>query len=308
MSELIIFLGVVTAILIGANSSGNCVGPGIGCGAYSRKFAIGLLVIFVSAGILVEGSKMVGAVEGGILGGAVSTTAVAFALLSALAAMAVATYFKMPVSSSQPLAVSFALSAFLAGSAVNFAFVGKIFATWLLTPVASGILAALIYAGYFRFRKHLRAASRNSVSYVLLILSSAYAAYALGANTNGFLISIMEAVPADVGLVYAVNVLAMVAGIVFLSGGVTKTIGGGIADMGLMTAMSAQFAAALIMHFFTQFHIPVSLSQAVVGGVAGIGIAYGSHGMTIRQLKQIVDWWVFTPLIAAVAAFGLYLI
>jgi PiT family inorganic phosphate transporter len=49
--------------------------------------------------------------------------------------------------------------------------------------------------------------------------------------------------------------------------------------------------------------VPVSSSQAVVGGIIGIGLAKGGHNIRIAVLGRISSGWVATPVISAVIAF-----
>ena len=87
---------------------------------------------------------------------------------------------------------------------------------------------------------------------------------------------------------------------------VTKTVGGGIARLDPMSAFAAQLSAALAVHFFSLYGIPVSTSQAVVGAILGVGLLNGVRTVRGRTLVGIAIGWVATPLSAGVVAFLLY--
>ena len=67
--------------------------------------------------------------------------------------------------------------------------------------------------------------------------------------------------------------------------------------------MAAQLAAAVTLHIFTEFGIPVSQSQAVVGGIVGVGLAYGTSTLNIKKLRSISLWWVLTPSLSFLLAY-----
>ena len=49
--------------------------------------------------------------------------------------------------------------------------------------------------------------------------------------------------------------------------------------------------------------MPVSSSQAVIGGVLGLGILKGGRGIRFRVLGEIALGWVTTPVIACIITF-----
>ena len=56
------------------------------------------------------------------------------------------------------------------------------------------------------------------------------------------------------------------------------------------------------VHFFSMAGIPVSTSQAVVGGVIGVGLTKGMRAVSFRKISTIFIGWVVTPLSAAIFA------
>ena len=87
---------------------------------------------------------------------------------------------------------------------------------------------------------------------------------------------------------------------------VTDTVGKSITALDYGGAFSAQFAAAFGVHLFSMMGIPVSTSQAVVGGVIGVGLTKGMRAVSMGKIKTIFAGWIITPLCAAVFAALLY--
>ena len=87
---------------------------------------------------------------------------------------------------------------------------------------------------------------------------------------------------------------------------VTETVGSGITMLDPISALSAQTAAALAIHYFSILGIPVSTSQAVVGAVIGVGLLHGMRTIKRRKIVNIAIGWVATPAIAGAFAFSLF--
>ena len=85
---------------------------------------------------------------------------------------------------------------------------------------------------------------------------------------------------------------------------VMMTVGQGITMLDPFSALVAVLAHSIAMHVFTEFHVPVSSSQAIVGAVAGIGF---SKGMNSKTLLTIFSAWLLTPFISAALAVALAL-
>lgn len=88
---------------------------------------------------------------------------------------------------------------------------------------------------------------------------------------------------------------------------VLKTIGKGIATTELPTAaiFAALISAGLFVTLATLFRLPVSTSQAIVGGVAGVGLAAGAE-VSFSKLITIAEVWVVCPFLTGLIAFLLY--
>jgi len=69
---------------------------------------------------------------------------------------------------------------------------------------------------------------------------------------------------------------------------------------------AALLSAGLFVTLATWFKLPVSTSQAIVGGVAGVGFVHGVKAIERRRVFEILGGWVATPTVAGLFSFGLY--
>ena len=82
-----------------------------------------------------------------------------------------------------------------------------------------------------------------------------------------------------------------------------NTVGKKIVELDGFSAFVSTFSAAITVHLFTQVGVPVSTSQAVVGGVTGVGLVKGARTVSRKTLLEIAIGWVSTPLSSGVIAY-----
>ena len=144
--------GAYMAMNIGANDVANNVGPAVGSKALTMGGAIVIAAIFEAAGALIAGGEVVKTIKKGIIdisafGG--NTDSFIWAMMAALLAAAVwlnvATMAKAPVSTTHSI-VGGVMGAGIAAagfSIVAWGTMGKIAASWIISPVLGGVIAAL---------------------------------------------------------------------------------------------------------------------------------------------------------------------
>jgi len=88
---------------------------------------------------------------------------------------------------------------------------------------------------------------------------------------------------------------------------VMQTIGKGIVSTELPAAaiFAALISSGLFVTLATFFRLPVSTSQAIVGGVASVGLAVGAE-VNLSKLLTIAQVWVVCPFLTGLTAFLIY--
>ena len=149
-------IGAYMAMNIGANDVANNVGPAVGSKALTLTTAIIIAAIFEAAGALIAGGEVVKTIKGGIIDISAfegNPDPFIWAMLAALLAAALwlnfATMMKAPVSTTHSIvgAVMGAGIAAAGFSIVSWGTMGQIVASWVISPVLGGAIAALfLYA------------------------------------------------------------------------------------------------------------------------------------------------------------------
>ena len=147
-------VGAYMAVNIGANDVANNMGPAVGAKALTLGGALVVAAICETAGALLAGGEVVGTVSRGIIApeSVAEPQIFIWAMFAALLAGALwinlATWIGAPVSTTHSI-VGGVMGAGIAAAgfaAVNWGTMGRIAASWVVSPVLGGVIAALFLA------------------------------------------------------------------------------------------------------------------------------------------------------------------
>ena len=143
--------GAYMAMNIGANDVANNVGPAVGSGALTIGGAILVASIFEASGALIAGGDVVKTIKKGIIDPSAFGSdpmmfvyAMAAALLAAALWLNLATWLKAPVSTTHSIVGGVMGAGIAAGgfAIVSWGTMGKIVASWIISPLLGGLIAA----------------------------------------------------------------------------------------------------------------------------------------------------------------------
>lgn len=146
------------------------------------------------------------------------------------------------------------------------------------------------------------------IGLIPLFLAGAYVGWNIGANDAG------NCVGTTVGAGFLSHRRAVVLVAVFavlgslLQGNeVMSTVGKGIVSSELppLAILAAMLSAGVFVTIATLFRVPVSTSQAIVGGVAGVGLAVGAD-LDWGVVLGIVEVWLVCPILVGILAIAIY--
>ena len=181
-------IGGYMAINIGANDVANNVGPAVGSGALSLGAAVVIAAIFEASGAIIAGGDVVSTIKGGIIDPSSLEEGRAFVWLMTAALLAgalwlnLATWMGAPVSTTHSI-VGGVLGAGIAAGGwgiADWAVMGKIAASWVISPVLGGALAALFLFAIKKtvlYRKEVIPAARTFVPWLVAIMAWAFGTY-----------------------------------------------------------------------------------------------------------------------------------
>ncbi len=181
-------IGGYMAINIGANDVANNVGPAVGSRALTLGGAIIIAAIFEAAGALIAGGDVVGTIKKGIIdpGLIADTDTFIWIMMGALLAGAVwlniATALGAPVSTTHSI-VGGVLGAGIAGGGMeiaNWSKMGQIAASWVISPVLGGLIAAAflyLIKRTITYQQDMAKAAARMVPLLVSLMAWAFATY-----------------------------------------------------------------------------------------------------------------------------------
>jgi len=180
--------GAYMAMNIGANDVANNVGAAYGSGALTIVGAIIIAAIFEAAGSLIAGADVVGTIKKGIVSikafdnPMVFVYAMSASLLSAAIWLNLATYLKAPVSTTHSIVGGVLGAGIAAGgmSVISWGTMGKIVASWVVSPLLGGIIAAFflfIIKTQILNKSNKIYAAKKVVPILVAIMSAAFITY-----------------------------------------------------------------------------------------------------------------------------------
>ncbi|MBW2336128.1 MAG: anion permease [Deltaproteobacteria bacterium] len=294
---------------IGANDTANCIGTTVGCGLLPFRRAAILVAIFAVLGGLLQGHHVMDTVGKGIVKDELNILAVFVALICSGIFVTLATFFRIPTSTSQAIVGGVMGIGLALDANIDYAKLIRIAESWVICPILVMVLAFVLYHLLTRLLHRIVSRNilvQNAIGW-LAILSGCYVAYSMGANNAGNAVGPI----ANLGIIHptvllAIGGAAIAVGAITYGRRVADTVGKGITPLDIPGAFVAQIASAFGMHLFSIYGIPVSTSSAIVGAVVGVGLVKGARSISQKTIWTILIGWVLTPSLAALSAYTIY--
>ena len=331
--SVLLFLtsGLFLGWSLGANDAANVFGTAVGTGMVRFATAAVVCSVFVILGATISGA---GAAH--TLGQLGSVNAIAGSFMAALAA-AVSVYLMtkwgLPVSTSQAIVGAIIGWNLFSESVTDSETLIRIVATWIACPILAGIIAiimmTLVKASLRVVKLHLL--RLDAYTRFALIFAGAFGSYSLGANNIANVMGVFVNVSpftdfqiaglftlSSIEQLFLLGAIAIAVGVFTYSRRVMITIGAGLMPMSPVAAWVVVIAHSVVLFVFASQGlehllasaglptiplVPVSSSQAVVGGVIGLGLMRGGKDIDWRLVGNIGLGWIATPIISALVCF-----
>jgi inorganic phosphate transporter, PiT family len=143
-------IGGYMALNIGANDVANNVGPAVGSRALSLTGAILIAAVFEASGALIAGGEVVSTIKKGIIDPALIGDTATFIWLMMAALLAGAIWLNIATALGAPVSTTHSIVGGVLGAGIaaggmdiaNWDKMGAIAASWLISPVMGGLIAA----------------------------------------------------------------------------------------------------------------------------------------------------------------------
>lgn len=285
-------IGGYMAMNIGANDVANNVGPAVGSKAMTLTTAIIIAGVFEAAGAIIAGGSVVTTIKGGIIDPADVNNAEAFVWLMMAALLAAAVWLNIATALGAPVSTTHSIIGGVMGAGiaaagwaiVNWDTVGKIAASWVISPMLGGLIAALLLYLIKRtitYKDDMMDASRKMVPWLLALMGWAFGTYLMIKGVNQ-LIKVNFLTSALVGLGVATLVYFITRPLVNRASNVASNCKNGVNQMFTIPLI---FAAALLSFA----HGSNDVANAV-GPLAAIHEALASGD--VAGSKAAIPMWI----------------
>ena len=330
---ILIFLlgGLFLGWSLGANDAANVFGTAVGTRMIRFKTAAFICSIFVILGAIISGG---GTTE--TLGklGAINALPGAFAAcVAAGLSVYTMTKFGLPVSTTQAIVGAIIGWNLYTGSQINIKVLVTILSTWILCPIIAGVIAMLFYSITKKFiqSSKLHILRLDAYTRTALVLAGAFGAYSLGANNIANVMGVFVPISpfTDINILnififsskeqlFLLGGIAIAIGVFTYSKRVMFTVGNDLLKLSPVAAFIVVISHSIVLFLFASQGIssflqsinlpsiplvPVSSSQAVVGGIIGIGLLKGGKEVKWSIAGKISIGWFALPVIAALMSF-----
>lgn len=331
----ILLIPFLAAMFMAINMGGSGTAPSFSAAYGSdiiRKDLIpGIFGLFVFAGAILAGKKVVLTIGKGIIPADTMTFALTTIILFAIAiSLLAANLLGVPQSTSQ--STIFALM----GPAVYFKILKtdklffEIIPTWFITPIAAFVISLIIGLIIYRFpRESVRITfqelAHHRIFSFIVIAASCYVAFAIGSNnvanaagplTSMVLTELDICASGDKFLIVMILTTLIIApcfgiGSSLFGIRVTETTGKEIVTIGPLGAtVISMVTASLLLIASISKGIPTSLVQMNAAAIIGLGMSKeGAKKILLRtSLRKIFLLWIISPLLAFTLSLALTVI
>ncbi len=275
-------IGGYMALNIGANDVANNVGPAVGSKVLTMAGALIIAAVFEAAGALIAGGDVVNTISKGIIDPTAIPSVEQFiyvmmaALLAAGLWINAATWFGAPVSTTHSIVGGVLGSGIAAAgvATVNWPTMGAISASWVISPLMGGVIAALFLwfiKGAILYREDRVSAAKTWLPVLLGVMGAAFAGYL---SVKG----LQRIWQPGFGMVAGISVLALA--VVYLAtkpmiARASRKIENTKKDVNKLFAIPLIFAAALLSfaHGANDVANAVGPLAAIVSAVSGDAVS-----------------------------------
>lgn len=294
-------IGGYMAMNIGANDVANNVGPAVGSHAITLTGAIFIAAFFEAGGALVAGGDVVGTIKSGIINPDLVADRDTFIWIMIAALLAAAVWLNFATVIGAPVSTTHSIVGGVLGGGIaaagwgiaDWSVVGQIAASWVISPVMGGLIAAgflMLIKRTITYKRDVLSAANRMVPVLVAGMAWAFSTYLMLKGVHKII-----ATSFPVALLVGLGVAALFYVIMrpYIAR-TTKTLNNDKASVNDLFTVPLIFAAALLSFA----HGANDVANAV-GPLAGINDAITEGGIST---KAGIPLWVM-----AVGAIGIAL-
>lgn len=180
--------GAYMALNIGANDVANNVGPAVGSQALTLTGAIIIAAIFEASGAIIAGGEVVSTIKKSIIDPSLIKDANTFIWLMMAALLAAAVWLNIATALNAPVSTTHSIVGGVLGAGIaaggfgiaNWPVMGKIAASWVISPLLGGVIAAIflyLIKHTITYKSDMLAAAKKAVPLLITLMVWVFSTY-----------------------------------------------------------------------------------------------------------------------------------
>ncbi len=304
-SAVLVGLALAFAWSMGAHYTGACMGMPYASGSIRLRPALCVMAVFTLAGAVVLSRPVLVHVGHGLLAGRLAIGAAILVLAVAFLLTTLFTWRRVPTSTIQILVFAVVGVGHGLGLTVRWGTILRLAALWVTAPFVAFALGFLftrlldLWPGQDAALRWIGAA---------LVAVGAAASLTMGANdvanATAVFLTTGLAGPLAAG---AIGGVGLAAGVLTWGRPLLERVAFDVVRMDRRMATAAQGVQALVVLSAVSFGYFTSMNQALIGAMAGAGVARGRQTVQGRVLRGILLGWAVGPGAGALLGWGLAL-
>ena len=280
---------------MGAHYTGACMGMPYATKSIALCPALGLMAVmtligaaFLSHGVLVH-------VGHGIIAGRLGKISAIIVIGTAFALTTLFTQCRIPTSTIQILVFALVGVGLALGLGIDWTAILRLALLWVLAPfIACGL--GFLFTRLFDRVPAFAADRTASMIGQALVAVGALASLTMGANDVSNATAVFLSVHVSSALVAGIiGGIGLAVGVLTWGRPLLERVAFDVVKMDMKMATAAQLVQALVVLTAVAFGYFTSMNQALIGAMAGTGLARGRQTIDTRVIFGIVRGWIIGP-------------
>ncbi|MDD2878775.1 MAG: inorganic phosphate transporter [Acidiphilium sp.] len=292
---VLILTALAFAWSMGAHYTGACMGMPYATKSIGLRPALGMMAVMTLIGAAFLSHRVLTHIGHGIIVGQLAIIPAIIVIGVAFLLTAVFTQLRIPTSTIQILVFALLGSAGPLGLGIEWNAILQLAVLWVLAPViACGL--GFLFTRFLDRLPWINASGSPRMIGQTLVIGGAVASLAMGANdvsnATAVFLSVHFCGPLLAGLIGGAG---LAVGILTWGRPLLERVAFDVVKMDMKMATAAQLVQALVVLTAVLFGYFTSMNQALIGAMAGAGLARDRQTIDTRVIIGIVCGWLVGP-------------
>ena len=292
---ILVLTALAFAWSMGAHYTGACMGMPYATKSIALRPALGLMAAMTLLGATFLSHKVLTHIGQGILTGQLQVIPAIIVIGVALLLTTLFTQLRIPTSTIQILIFALGGAGLALGLGIDWLAILHLALLWVLAPfIACGL--GFLFTKLFDLLPWFHARASVRLIGQTLVLVGAVASLTMGANdvsnATAVFLTVRFSGPLLAGLIGG---FGLAVGVLTWGRPLLERVAFDVVKMDMKMATAAQLVQALVVLTAVGFGYFTSMNQALIGAMAGTGLARGRQTIDTRVIFGIVRGWVIGP-------------